>query len=90
MRILARMASKDPRSTTCKNIRYLRQVTQLENVEEYCAWRVKAALPVQKVPERELWRLGLLSNLMNLRSERNLAVQDSKKICGMIDSLCST
>ena len=90
VRILASMVSRDPRSTTCKNLRYLRQVTQLELVEEYSALRIKAALPVKQVPEREEWRLGLLSNLMNLRAEKHLVVQDSKHISDMIDSLCST
>ena len=90
VRILARMVSTDPRSTTCQNLRYLRQLTQLDRVEEYSKWRVKAALPVQKVPDREMWRLGLLSSLMNLKSEKHLVVKDSRHICAMIDSLCST
>jgi hypothetical protein len=47
-------------------------------------------LPVKQVPEAEKWRLGLLDNLMTMKKERYLMVQDSKAICAMIDSLCST
>ena len=33
VRVLARMVSADPRSTTCLNLRYLREVTTMENAE---------------------------------------------------------
>ena len=90
VRILARMVSGDPRSTTCQNLRYLREISKLEKVEQYSAWRVKESLPVKKVPEKEKWRLGLLNTLLGMKSERFMEVQDSKRICAMIDSLCST
>ena len=90
VRILARMVSGDPRSTTCRNLRYLREISKLDTVEHYSAWRVKDALPVKKVPEKEKWRLGLLNTLMGMQSVRFIMVQDSKRICAMIDSLCST
>ena len=90
VRILAKMVSGDPRSTTCRNLRYLREISKLDTVEHYSAWRVKDALPVKKVPEKEKWRLGLHNTLMGMQSERFMMVQDSKRICAMIDSLCST
>ena len=49
--------------------------------------RVKVKLPVKLVPEPEKWRLGLLDNLLKLKMERFLRVEDSKAICAMIDSL---
>ena len=90
VRVLARMVSADPRSTTCRNLRYLREVTKMDNVESYSSWRVRESLPVQKVPEKEMWRVGLLTSLMGLRSEKYKMVQDTKSICAMLDSLCST
>ena len=45
---------------------------------------------LQTVPEKEEWRLGLLTSLLKLRSEKNLEVEDSRSICAMIDSLCAT
>ena len=90
MRVLARMVSADPRSTTCRNLSYLREITGLANVEWYSSWRVRDSLPAMKVPEKERWRLGLLNSLLDMQSEKHLMVQDSKHICAMIDSLCST
>ena len=90
MRVLARMVRSDPRSTTCRNLRYLREVTGRENVEWFASWKVRDFLPVRRVPEKEMWRVGLLNSLLGLWSEKYLMVQDSKRICAMIDSLCST
>ena len=90
VRILARVVQDDPRSTTCQNLRYLREATKLEHVEEYSSWRVRSLLPLKTVPENEMWRLGLMSTLMVAKSEKFMMVQDNKRICAMLDSLCST
>ena len=87
---MARMVKDDPRSTTCRNLRYLRQMTMMQQVEIYSSWRVKEALGMKKVPEHEKWRLGLLTSLLNMRQERYNRVMDSKQLCSMIDSLSST
>ena len=84
------MVSDDPRSNTCKNLRYLRKVTNLDNAEDYSAWRIRSALPVKKVPEMETWRLGLMNTLMEVKSDKYMMVQDSKRICAMLYRLCST
>ena len=87
---MARMVKDDPRSTTCRNLRFLRQKTLMQQAESYSSWRVKDALGMQKVPEHEQWRLGLLTSLLNMRQDRHNRVLDSKQLCGMIDSLSST
>ena len=45
---------------------------------------------MQKVPEHEKWRLGLLTCLLSMRQERHNRVLDSKQLCGMINSLSNT
>ena len=90
VRILARIVSHDPRSTTCANLRYLKKVTKLSQPQFYCSARVRHALPVREVPEPERWRLGLLTSLMKIKGEKYLRVEDTKKISAMIESLCST
>ena len=55
------MVSADPRSTTCGNLRYLRELTTIENAEYYSSKRVRDSLPVQKVPEKEMWHVWLLT-----------------------------
>ena len=89
VRVLARIVSTDPRSTTCANLRYLERLTGLRT-QCYSLDRVKVSLPVQKVPAAEEWRLGLLDSLMKMKGEKYLRVEDNKRIFGMIDSLCST
>jgi hypothetical protein len=80
VRMLARMVSDDPRSTTCKNLRYLRELTSMEQAEQYSSWRIRKSLPVQEVPENEKWRLGLLTKLMELRLVKYHEVQENKSI----------
>ena len=87
VRILARMVSADPRSTTCSNLRYLRELTGMDNAEYYTSWKIRETLPIKKVPECEHWRLGLLTSLLGMRCEKNLQVQDNKTTCAMLDSL---
>jgi hypothetical protein len=82
IRILARIVKDDPRSTTCRNLRYLSQKTAMQQVESFSSWRVKEALGKRQVPDDEKWRLGLLTTLLSMRQDRQL--------CGMIDSLSST
>lgn len=90
IRALVKIVANDPRSTTCKNLRFLRSKTGLNQPELYSSAKIKVALPVQSVPESDKWRLGLLTSLFKLRTEKYLRVEDSRTICAMIDSLCST
>ena len=89
VRMLVKMISNDPRSTTCQNLRYLRRLTTLEHPEQFSSWRLRKDLPKQNVPEREQWRLGLLTNLMNTRQNLYMEVKDSQRITAMIDNLCT-
>ena len=90
MRLLARIVSVDPRSATYSNIKYLANLTGLHKPECCTALMVQNALPVKKVPESERWRLGLLDNLIKIRGEKYIQVEDSRRISAMITSLCST
>ena len=90
IRMLVRLLEDDPRSTTCKNIRYLRKLTNLDNAEKYSSWRIREDLPKKSVPESENWRLGLLAELMKMKQNKYIEVQDTARITAMIESLCST
>ena len=84
------MVSSDLRSTTCQNLRYLREKTGLEQQQCYRSWKVKSALPVQKVPADQMWRYGLIFKLMEIKQRKYMDVKDNQKITAMHDSLCST
>ena len=90
IRGLARIVSTDPRSSTCRNLRLLTRQTGLRNPHEFASFRLKKCLVVQHVPETELWTLGLLTSLFQLRSERLQKIMDMKTVSAMITSLCST
>ena len=90
IRAMTRIVSDDPRSSTCRNLRLLRQVTGLSQPHLLSNYRMKASLPVKSVPVKESWRLGLLTALLRVRVEKNSRAEDTSSICAMIESLCST
>ena len=90
IRAMARIVSNDPRSSTCGNLRLLRQVTGLSQPQLLSNYRVKASLPVKEVPEKEVWRLGLLASLLKVRVEKYSRAEDTSNISAMIQSICTT
>ena len=71
-------------------MQYLREVTKLSNPEQYGASRIKMEIHSKDVPENERWRLGLLDSLFKVKLEKFLRVEDTRQVCAMIESLCST
>ena len=90
VQFLAKLVSTDPRSNTCSNLRYLVRMTSLDQPQYFTSARMRAALPVQTVPQSEEWRLGLIRSLISLRGEKWLKLEETKNIQSMLDSLCST
>ena len=90
VQFLAHLVMKDPRSTSCKNLKLLEIKTSLVNPWDFSSARIKASLPIQKIPENEKWRLGLLKNLFILKDEKLSRMESTQDICAMIDSLCNT
>ena len=74
VRILARMVKDDPRSTTCRNLRYLRQMSMIQQVEIYSSWRVKEALGMEKVLEHVKWKKKILVLNLCISSLEGLSV----------------
>ena len=87
--MLANIVSRDPNSVKAKNIKYIKELTDI-SVWDFASWRIKVALPVKTFPEGEEWRLGLLRKLMDLRRCKSVCVKDSKKISTMLESLYDT
>ena len=90
VQFLAKVVASDPRSTTCSNLKLLSEKTAMAQPHFYSSERIKADLPVQKVPERENWRLGLLTNLLMVKNEMMNRGENTRQICAMFESLCST
>ena len=67
--LVAELARKDARTTTASNLRYVLSLTSMNCAKE--DWvKLKAALPIKEVPEKEFWRLGLLDSLLRERAVR--------------------
>ena len=90
VRVLSRIVSEDPRSSTFSNLKYLEKITGLIRPQLCSAAKVSQALPVREVPESDGWRIGLLDKLLMLRRQKYLRVEDNQRITAMIESLCST
>ena len=90
VQLLARLAEKDPRSPTYKNLRLLSRKTNIEKPWLFSSKRIKLSLPNSSVPEKETWRTGFLDKLICLRSEQLAWMQNIVKTGAMIESLCST
>ena len=90
VQFLARVVASDPRSTTNKNLKLLSEKTSMVEPHLFSSERIKAALPVQHVPEAEKWRLGLLKSLLTIKEEKLNRGENTAQICAMFESLCST
>ena len=90
VQFLAHLVAKDPRSTSCRNLRLLENKTSLSRPFDFSSAKINSSLASQTVPEGERWRLGLLKNLFLLRSEKLARGESTQDICAMIDSLCNT
>ena len=90
VQLLARLVKSDPRSTTRKNLNMLSEKTSMAEPQLYSSERLRVALPAKTVPEAENWRLGLMTNLLIVRDEKLKRTEDTRHICAMTESLCST
>ena len=86
---MASICSRDARTITASNLRFLFNVTGLDCTEAD-KLTVKNALPIRQVPDGERWRLGLLDHLMQLKSELDHEGSEFKRIVAMISSLCTS
>ena len=81
--------SKDARSTTAGNLSFVSATTGL-NCATADKLSIKAALPIEGVPEGEMWRLGLLDSLLSERTSLEKDSKDVKRVISMLGSLCNT
>ena len=89
IRLLANIVGRERQSTTAKNLLLIQNLTKLDPWV-FSSQRIKLELPVKNIPEDQKWRIGLMEKLMTMRYNKNLCVEDSTRICAMLDSLCAT
>ena len=81
----------DARSVTCNNIMFLNMKTDL-NIIKRASWKVKSLLPVQYVPQQEMFRIGLLDTLLETKYCKSYVSMniDISQCNAMIASLCNS
>ena len=87
--LMSEIVAKDARTSTAGNLAYLSSLTGLDCTEAV-KQQVKDLLPVESVPDKESWRLGLLDLLLYERGVLEKEGGDTKRVISMISSLCST
>ena len=87
--LMSEIVAKDARTSTAGNLAYLSSLTGLDCTEAV-KQQVKDLLPIESVPDKERWRLGLLDLLLYERGVLEKEGGDTKRVISMISSLCST
>ena len=86
---MAEVVARDSRTVTAANLSHLSKLTKLDCSVE-CGLEVKAALKVAEVPEREVWRTGLLDILLQERADLEKEAKCTFQVNSMLASLCYT
>ena len=93
VRIVASLATEDIRSTTGSNIHGLRQLlSQLDSSSPGSPMSAKQKLLSERtiMPAQDTWRLPCLKTFIEKRHSLQAALQDTKEIDDLIDTLCSS
>ena len=89
IQVLVNTFQQDVRSTTARNL-------QLISGEAGQCWstltakKIRQAVKVSEVPANHVWRVSLLSRLLNDRKEMEALLVNTDDINAMIESLCSS
>ena len=91
MRLLARLFEKDGRTVMGRTLNSLCRECKLEDIEHLTANLVKKKSEYFRAPDNEQWRLRLVPELLQLRSE-NMKLQGftSNEIEDMIHFTCTS
>ena len=79
----------DPRSTLCKNDRFLNDLTNI-NIVDANKLQMKNVIPIDPIPVNDQWRIRLLQVLLGTRKDRNSSKLNLTKdqLNDMLESLC--
>jgi hypothetical protein len=89
IRHLARIVSRDARSTVYRNINFIQEMSGL-SPWDFSSWRIVQEIQNTAVPPNNEWRLTLLVKLWEERRQRSALLEDTSRLTQMIDSLCNT
>ena len=84
------VASGDVRTTTGRNIQFIREETGLDPITTLSS-RIKSVLcgNLVETPARDRWRIGYLCKLLQEREQAYYSGEDYEHLTVLIDSLCT-
>ena len=89
IRHLARIVSRDARSTVFKNVRLIEEMSGL-SPWDYSIWRILRKIENATVPVGNKWRMTFLVKLLDMRRKESAQMEDTNQLDLMINSLCNT
>ena len=91
VRVMYGVAAGDVRTTTGRNIWFLKTETGLDPTCSSSA-KVKAVLEskVTTIPDRDMWRIRYLARLLEERGQAHYEGEDVNQLTVLIDSLCTS
>ena len=89
IRHLARIVSRDARSTVFRNVKFIQEMSGL-SPWDYSSWRVVQKIENATVPPNNEWRLSFLEKLLEQRRQKSALLEDTSRLTLMINSLCNT
>ena len=90
VRVMCGVAAGDVRTTTGRNLWFLKQKTGLDPLSS-CSGKMKAVLgnKLAVVPDRDRWRVSYLERLLEERGQAYYEGGDCEHLTVLIDSLCT-
>ena len=90
VRVMCSVASGDVRTTTGRNIQFIREETGLDPITTLSS-RIKSVLcgNLVETPARDRWRIGYLCKLLQERGQAYYNGEDYEHLTVLIDSLCT-
>jgi hypothetical protein len=86
---LARIVSRDAKSTVFKNIQLVEKISGL-NPWDYASWRILENIQNVAAPPNNDWRMKMLLKLLETRMQMSAQLEETKRLTLMINSLCNT
>ena len=89
IRHLARIVSRDARSTLFKNVKLIEDISGL-SPWDFSSWRILQKIENATVPAGNTWRMTFLVKLLEMRRKGSASLEDTGQLDLMINSLCNT
>ena len=86
---LARVVSRDARSTVFRNIQLIEQLSGL-SPWDFPKLKISQQIKKVSIPENNEWRLSLLKKMLNIRMVEESSMKETESLSKMIDSLCNS